>query len=193
MSEHDSWTVGPFSQESVCIRDVAPAWREVIIRGDWGGHDILEPVKKQNKAKHQPKKQFCSLEKANDCETGAGAVLRFLFWLLLSDPCMSHMGEGKRSPQEKTCSSYRIFGETAALGDTLYSVKLSPWREAFFPHAIIEHHLPLTTQVFIIDMQSWHCRHSRGITKIVVSICARPWQPPNLFDVAQFPFRGLSK
>ena len=37
MSETDYWMVKQFSQESVCVRDLAPAWIKAIIRDDETG------------------------------------------------------------------------------------------------------------------------------------------------------------
>lgn len=39
MSETDCWMVKQFSQESVCVRDLAPAWIKAIIRDDKTGSE----------------------------------------------------------------------------------------------------------------------------------------------------------
>lgn len=78
-------------------------------------------LKNKTKQNINQKKQFCSLEKANDCETGAGAVLRFLFWLLLFDRwCESHgRREGELSGKKLVDSTGYL--EKQQLLETLYT------------------------------------------------------------------------
>lgn len=54
-----------------------------------------------------------------------GLVLRFLFWPHLLDRWRESHGRREGELSGKTLRSSRMFGEAAALRDTLYRVKLS--------------------------------------------------------------------
>lgn len=83
MSENDCWMVKQFSQESVYIRDLAPAWIEVIIRDDKAG------------SKNKNKTNFDLLRKWMIMKPLQELSLDFSSGSISLVSSMSHMEEGR--------------------------------------------------------------------------------------------------
>lgn len=176
MSETDCWMVKQFSQESVCVRDLAPAWIKAIIRDDKTGSEnknktnfdhlqwmIMKPVQ----------------ELSLDFSSGSISLAS----------SMSHM-ERVEVLNKRLVEPVRYLEETAALRDHLYTVKLKVKRGISLTY---HKRTSFNFDNSGVPIHHWHGEYlalhiSKVITQeILVSICTRPWQPPNLSDVLQFP------